>query len=385
MVEFDQKGFLSHTGTRRAGKFSKWKEKGSTIGFIHPTLYINGRRAHSIIPAVISSEERGEEGVNKRFNCAAQPEKMDGKVGKDEESICPLCMLVKFAEQEIEGGANPTESILDSGNKDKVSYSLAGLACQLGKGRWLDELGFARMEYVFAWVPAKAADRADGPVEIMTEGEGLKTALQRVMNSKIDDYGEEKGNLRKHPYPIKLIHNKQEKRPAYKYDAQPVDKELAPIDDEIKDIMHATGEDLGIDLKSMCVAGDSRDMMTALESSWVSRSIPFAKFKEFFSGNSSAKEERREDKPRDEQKDESSEEPSSGKKFCPACGVESDGGKFCQECGEQLKQGSASPKPEQPVGRGLVRCPRCEKEVEPMKLSKRCPDCGDRLESDVPY
>ena len=92
MVEFSTKGFMSNVGRSR-GKFSRWKEAGSTVGFIHPGLRIHGRRAHGIIPVVLVKDGK-EEPANKRFNCAVQATKEDERITREQEAACPLCSLV---------------------------------------------------------------------------------------------------------------------------------------------------------------------------------------------------------------------------------------------------------------------------------------------------
>lgn len=361
--------FMEST-TFSGGQFSQWRKKGKTIGWIHPGIGIYDRMAHGALPV----EEEGDDGKkvvnNRRPNCAG--------TGK-----CPLCALAIFANKAIEDGAEPNETILDGG-RGKASYTLLELAGRAtGKDAWRTNIA-AKHEFIIPWISSDESERAENPVTIITATEALGFAINRVIKSSIEDRGEKKGNPLVTPYAFKLIYNEKE-IPMRKYDAQPVGDDVAKVTPDIKEIMEASAEDLGIDLDKMSEPGDVSKMMEGIESCWDSRNVPFTDFAEFYEGTSSGAKKggkgrtstkhKPKEEPTEDVGGEVDESSDSDMSICTECGAKVKG-KFCPECGAKV----AAPKGGKPSStKGKTECEECKKMVTPNKYG-RCPDCNARVD-----
>lgn len=420
MAKHSTKSFMDSVGSGGGGQFSKWRDKGKTVGWIHPRIGIHERASHGVIPS--KEEKDGKVEIrNRRFNCA----------GKG----CPVCALMEFASKQISDGADKDELILDGGSKAR--YTLGEIA---GHGDWRTNLE-AKTEYILPWIPRDDRDD-DKPVEILTVTEGLGYAIRRVIESQQENRGEKKGDPLRSPYAFKLIYRKSEV-PMRKYDAEKVEDDLAPIDDDVNEIFGADESDLGLDFVSLTKEGEPAKMMKAIESCWDSRNITFEEFEEhagieveeegeeqedgydemsrkelkaFIKEKEldikvyksmddddirekireeyeEEEEEEEEESEEEEETEEEEEEETKGKIKCPGCGEKVKvGKKYCPECGERLDKKKEKEKKkgkDKKKGKGKgksnkkeVECDECEKMVKPTKYGK-CPNCASRL--DVPF
>lgn len=372
------KGFMDKTGSG-GGKFSKWKQEGSSIGYIHPDIGFWERDVHGSLPIESTKEDGSVEVRNRRFNCC--------KTRKNKR--CPNCDLVAFAKQAVDDGADPDELIISLGS-DAQRYTLKDLT---GKGHWKNRLA-AKGEFLFAWVRAK--NRNDEfPAEIVIAGEGLSRAVKRSIKSAQNDYGEKEGDPLRTPYPMKLIYNKDED-PQYMYDCERADKDLAPMDKEIEEIFSGTDEDLNLGFDKLCEPGDFADVLEAVEAAWASRRITFEEFCEWAGYEADKGGDRGGDgsekkKEAGGRSKEAPKEAPAGGKVCPECGIPVTK-KFCPECGAKAVEGQAKAagkgKPKGGAatkgkgGKAEVVCPDCKSTVRPNRFGK-CPECKAPL--DVPF
>lgn len=457
-------------GFQKGAKFSDWKDKGETRGHIHPTIGLFERFNHGMIPSIEEDRDHKEEFRKRRYNC----------VGEVREEVpndgCPICVLQEFAKEKIEKGADKRELILEGGSgRDRLSMELQDLSGDAGY--WTNPR--AKQEVAFIWIPEakerKTAKSTKDAVEIITGPQSLGERIIEVIDSQVDNRGSLRGDptlpslgdydlrLRKgrmvlvdrkeekgaeepefNPFPFKLMFD-EKKDPKLMYDAEKLDHDLCPIDEEVIQIMLADEEELGTDFEKMCAPGDEDRMLAAIRSTWVSRAIPFEEFEDYFIKRSGGKpapargrEERapargRDDRDRDRDRDERGRDRDRDRPadsppaatFCQNCGTKVDGAKFCGGCGapqtsekeseperkanppEQESKADPEPEPERrDEGEkkegaadgsgntiGKIKCEGCDEEVELLMPSCRCALCGHqhtKLKAkvdagDVPY
>lgn len=303
------------------GKWSDWRKKGKTIGWIHPDIFIHERSIHGRIPSMETNKDGVDEWRNRRYTCTEEP--------------CVLCELEKFANWAIEQGNDPKEEIIDG---NKLTYTLEDLA---GKTGWRNNIS-AKEEYLIPWIP-KEGRSDENPVELITATRGLGFAIKRVIESNIEERGTKKGNPEITPYPFKFTY-KENETPQNKYSAERIDSDLAPMDEDIQEIMAKTEEDLGFSMATFTDPTPREKVLAALESAWESRDVPFGDFLEYIG------EDKR------EKKESKKEEKKSNKRKA----------KDNEEGGVRVK------------------CDSCGEIVKPNKFG-RCPECATKMEVDVPY
>lgn len=338
--------FMDSASSNFGGSFSKWKEKGSTIGWIHPKLGIYERLIHGMVPVQQETDDGDVKMKNRRFICAGDH--------------CPMDELGRFAEKCINQGEVDEDDLVLRGGKIRLTFS--DLA---GKSGWKSEsYPIPQKEYVFAWIPRDDRDD-DSPVEIITATVGLGSALVRAIRSVKEDRGEKKGDPLKNPYAFKLVYSVNES-PAKKYDVRTVDSDIAEIDDEVTEIMRSSGEDLGIDLDGLCEPISNKEMMGLLETCWVNKEVPFEEFEEFFgneddedvkSKRKKNKKEKSKKKSRDDENDEDEDEDEDEKP-------------------KRKKNGRKKKNIKK-----KIKCECCDEKVIPDEDGK-CPVCEDEM--DVP-
>jgi len=428
--------------TRYAGsaKFLGLKKLGEAKGYLHPRIDLYERFIHGSIPT--SEYDRTKEQHytrNRRWNCLGT---FSEEVPNDK---CPTCLLQEFFVFKVGEGANKEEIIFDGGEKDRLSIGdLTGDA-----GYWTDPK--AKQEVVFIWIPSDA--KIEGEIKNAVRPESGPPTLGAGIIDVIDEQVKERGaiagdpcisdpkfelRLRKgkmvlidgdevhdfNPYPFKLKYNEKAK-PQDKYKVFKLDRDLAPLTDDIVQIMLASKDEIGIDMEKLTKPTDAARMMEGLKTTWVSRSVPFEEFEEFVSKKRGSKPIPQE-KPKEEKADKpdagsgeshcpgcestvigsgkfcprcgtpvvakkkEEEKPKPEKVFCSKCGNEAGGMKFCQRCGEKVggeaeKKDEEKPaEPSKPESKGetigekgiRVKCKDCKEEVDLMMPSCRCPICG---------
>jgi hypothetical protein len=356
MARVSTKKFLADAGRRSGRKFSNWRDDGETTGWIHPRIGIHERDRHGAIPSEETNRD-GETEIRKRFyNCAG--------------GGCPLDGLGDFAGQAIDGGADPDEVLLQGGDIRLTLNQVAGR--EEGKHAWRTRV-YARREYLIPWIPAEGrAD--DNPVEIITAGDALHYAISRVIERRIKEKGDERGDPMVTPYAMTLTY-KEKEAPMRKYDAFHVDDETAPIDEDVKEIMDAEDEDFGINMDNLTAPGDPDQMMDSIASCWVSRVVSFDEFAEFMGLKKRTIK-------RTETRDEPEEKPATTGKVCGVCDTPIKR-RYCPECAWDSK---GEEKPARKTGKAKVmkqetECPGCGEKVTPTRFG-RCPECRERV--DVP-
>jgi len=375
----------------KGAKFSGWKDKGETTGWIHPTIGLWERWIHGSVPSV---EERDGKTEMRRRRCNC--------IGRAKEDIpndgCPMCQLQEFASMKLNEGADGDEVILEAGsNKDRVVLDLNDLA---GKGNFRTDPK-VKGEVCFAWIAKEKDDDEDAgkKVEIITGPHTLGERILEVIEEQVTARGEMAGDcevpegfelkLRKgklvlsdgddeipwQPYPFKLKY-KEEAQPASKYSAMKVDSDLCPLTPAIIETMLSDEDDLDVGMEKLCGPTEVDKQLTILESSWDSRTIPYEEFAEFFfekSGKKRGKAKKTDDdddepkakkktdddddEPKAKKKtDDDDDEPKAKKKktdddddepkdekpakiHCFECGFKNKADtKFCSQCGSKLRK-----------------------------------------------
>jgi len=359
MGRMTTEGFMKKVGSGGGGgKFSNWKKEGKTVGWIHPKLGIYECQRHGAIP--VESERDGKtETKRRRFVCS----------GKN----CAMCALIEFAEQAVNDGADPKDVIISGGSEG--SFTLAELG---GRGAWQTKL-YAKNEYAFAWIP-RDNRKDDSPAELIMAGEGLGYAIKSVIESEIDDRGSKKGDPLKNPYAMKLIY-KKDQTPSNMYDAARVSDDIAEIDSDVKEIMDADGEDLGIDLEKITEESDPATVVEAIGSCWSSRVIPFEEFLSFIGIKIEKDDEEEKPKHRGKKKSLAKEKDDDGEMVCPECDA-TGSKKFCAECGAKMKKIGGKKKEKTESNKATTKCPGCGETVKPTKFG-RCPECAEKI--DIPF
>ena len=82
-----------------------WKDQGKTVGWIHPKIGIGERLIHGSIPSMEKNDKGEVQARFRKYNCVG------------EKDNCPLCLIVKWANQMIAEGIDPNEVILDGGER----------------------------------------------------------------------------------------------------------------------------------------------------------------------------------------------------------------------------------------------------------------------------
>lgn len=340
------KDFLN-SGERRAGdrKFHDWKKNGKTFGWIHPGG-IYEREVHSWIP-VLETQDDGSTKIRKRkFNCAG--------------SGCPLCALIAMAESlHASGDVSGNAPLISAGGHPDLTFSISEIA---GAGPWNKKISSKR-EYVVPWVPRDGRD-PDHPVEVMSSTFAVGRAIQTVIRSQIEDYGESRGDPMLNPYPLKLTYDSKES-PQNKYHAERVGADICPMTDEIQSILNRDLEEFDLDLDGLTEPGNSIKILEAIQTVWLEDTVPWADFESYV--GLSLPETCFESGP-----------------ICTCGHTLEPGLKFCPECGEKVSE--AVPQDPKPAGgsRPKAKCPECG-EVSEVSKTGRTVCCAAIVDDDVPF
>jgi hypothetical protein len=268
---YGTKDFMSKVRTGGFGKMSDWKKRGKTVGWIHLDGF-RERKTHNMMITKFKTKE-GKEGYGMRmFTCPG--------------GACPLCALVEFAKDAAEGlGEDKDFQVLYRSIKAKekrdpdrvVSYSMKELA---GKGDWRHKM-FANPEFLFGWVPRDNRN-SETPVEVMQATTGLASAIKRVIQSQIDDRGERNGDPLVKPYAMKFTYNK-DALPAQMYNAERVDGDLAPLEEDVLEILRTPMVEFGADLDKMVQPSSRAEIMDAIGDCWDEDCpVAFEEFHDFY-------------------------------------------------------------------------------------------------------
>lgn len=423
-------GEASRRGGGGGNRFSDWKKRGETTGFVHPKLGVYTRYAHGSLPSIEENKDGQAVVRRRRPNC----------IGSDSSSVpnpkCPTCLLQEFSILKIREGADSGEVILEAGGgKDHSVMDLADLA---GDAGYMSDPK-PKQEIVFAWIEPEDVSTATDlkkSFQIITGPQTLGERMFEVIQEQVQARGEIHGDVevpegfelkfRKgkmvlvsgdgtdvkwSPYPIKLKFRKDQ-MPAHKYAVTKVDRDLCELTPEIAQVMVCDPDELGVDFEKMCQPTEVIRQMEIIQSTWVSRTVPYEEFKVFVEEHlggtitepTKDKEEARggskgkQSPPKNEPESKTGGKPAQV--FCSECGAKnSPSAKFCAGCGAKLgtsdsepEKKAAVPKDEKEAtsdevsSKGSVRCPDCGEMVVPMKPSNRCPDCGELIkDADVPY
>jgi hypothetical protein len=253
------------------GKMDDWKEKGKTIGWIHKDGF-RERHTHNMMVHKVKDKNGEVKYFQKMFICPG--------------NSCPLCALVEWAKQEAEGMDEDKDfSVINRtvNNKDKkgsdrtIAYTMRELA---GMGDWKHKMG-ASPEFLFGWV-RRDNRSAEDPVKIMQATPGLATAIKRVIQGQIEDRGERRGDPLVSPYAIKFTYSK-DAVPAQKFGAERVDSDIAPLEDEVLEILNTPMTEFDIDLDKMVKPNSGAEIMASIAYCW-DEDCPkeFGQFEQFY-------------------------------------------------------------------------------------------------------
>lgn len=263
--------FMDNVRTQKFGNFSDWREKGKTVGWIHPDGFVE-RQLHNMV-IFETTDKQGKPILRAtRFTCTGRS--------------CPFCALVEYSKDLVTGIEDSAfDPVILSARvppKDRnskeisISYSLRELS---GGGDWKRRMG-ARSEFIFGWVP-RDGRKSDSPIELMNVTTSLAQAIKRVIQSQIEDRGEERGDPLRSPYAFKFIYN-EDASPGQMYAAERVDTDLAPIDEEVERLLDMALDKQGIDLDRLAKLSDPREMLDAIEYCWQNEDYPFSSFFKFY-------------------------------------------------------------------------------------------------------
>jgi hypothetical protein len=289
--------FMNRAKSSGFGKMADWKDDGKTIGWIHKDGF-RERKMHNMLARTFKDKTGNKVVGQKMFVCP----------GKN----CPLCTLVDWAKEEAEGLDEDkdftvlyrTVKARDKKDQDRrIKYSVRELA---GMGDWKRKMAASR-EFLFGWV-RRDKRNSDQPVEVMQAGVGLSTAIQRMIKNQIDDYGEQKGDPLVRPYAIKITYDK-DAQPAQKFGAERVGEDLAPVDEEVKEILNTPMSDYGVDLDRMVKADSRSEILAAIELCWDDDCpVSFEDFAKYF-----GVDDERESEPEEEEDGQTEREKKMGK------------------------------------------------------------------------
>lgn len=368
MAKLNQNKFRDEAKNRKSfGKsITNWRKAGETIGWIHPKLGIHYRYTHGMISIPDASG-------GKRFKYT-QPIVCLGKESDDVPRIdCPFCSLGIWA-REISAKTQQDSVILESGEgSDFRSYTLTdliggknvefrkrltskfdGLIPWIKKDTVADDLKNAlEIHQATSNLVEKIIDTIDEQVSMRGSPLGEPTVpdgfVLRMKKGKLFLFSESNNELEWNPYPFKLRYNKGE-IPANQYKVTKLDTDIFPVTPEIIQIMIAEADELDINFEEKETPTDPKTQLGYIKSIWVSRTVPFEMFLDFYQSR-------------------------SGQKFTP------------QDLPEREEHVS-TPAPSQtqaPDGKKF-KCSACAEMVAPMKPSNRCPECGTKMQlDDVPF
>lgn len=352
MPRVNSKEFLSSNNYKSGGNKSDWKKDGKTIGWIHPGLFLCQRFVHGWLPALEQSQSDGREYIRvRKFVCA-----------KDK---CVVCDLQRWATKKISDGAQPSDVIIAM---DKSGLDLENLS---GVKKGQNSIS-AREEVVIPWISRDGRD-PEHPVQIIYGTTAIAIGLRNLINSMVEDYGEERGNPEFNPYPFKLSYDKDQKNPNNKYRVERVGNDLAPSTDEVRAIFKMTGQELGIDMNRFDQVTPRADILAGLESGWANRNYPFDEFLAFLG-------EKRDPKPEPK--------PTEQPKEAPAVVVQSEDEidkkiRLLQE--EKAKREKEAKPKEEPRSFPPLSTPKVTQYVDKPKVELtnhdgvKCDECGGQL------
>lgn len=268
---YSTRQFMDNVRTQRFGNFSDWREKGKTVGWIHPEGFVE-RQLHNMMIYEAQDKNGNLTLRGNRFTCSGK--------------TCPFCALVEYAKDLVAGmDEGDSDPVILAGRippKDRsskelsISYSLRELA---GGGDWKRRMG-ARPEFIFGWIP-RDGRKSDAPVELMNVTSSLAQAIKRVIQSQIEDRGEQRGDPLQTPYALKFTYN-EDASPGQMYTAERVDNDLAPLDEAVEQILDTKLERYSIDLDRLAKLSDPRVMLDSIEFCWQSEDYPFKNFLKFY-------------------------------------------------------------------------------------------------------
>jgi hypothetical protein len=269
-MSYSTKEFMSSVKSQKFGAFSNWRDNGKSIGWIHPDGF-EKRKIHNFMPS--SAKGRDGETVSflKKFVCSG--------------NRCPVCALVAWSIEKLEGQKADFDDVIiekymkgrdKSGREKGVSYSLRDLA---GQGPWQRRIGPTE-ETLFGWIP-KDDRNPESPVEIVNATIGLSREIKRAIESKMEDFGDVKGDPLQNPYAIKLAFDKNE-MPSKMYSATVVDDRVVPLTDEIRAIMDISLKEHGIDLQRQSKPASIEEVVESIEENWASQEFDFDEFYQFY-------------------------------------------------------------------------------------------------------
>ncbi len=421
---YGTKDFMSKVRTGGFGRMSDWKKRGKTVGWIHLDGF-RERKTHNMMIIGFKTKE-GKEGHRMgMFTCPG--------------GACPLCALVEFAKDAAEGLAEDKDfqvlyrSIKAKEKRDPdrvISYSMKELA---GKGDWRHKM-HANPEFLFGWVPRDNRS-SETPVEVMQATTGLASAIKRVIQSQIDDRGERNGDPLVKPYAMKFTYSK-DATPAQMYNAERVDGDLAPLEEDVLEILRTPMADLGADLDKMVQPSARAEIMDSISDCWDEDCpVAFEDFQEFYRSVAGGDEDGRTE--REKKMDKATDRRDQMHGRGRAVGGGTDREDVADDGGEELvredpaedrprpgrrpvrpqpaevedepprpsrrraapeevpaeveaepprssRRRASAPEPEEPKGAGkpLVKCPGCGEKVTPSRFGT-CPECAEEL--DVPF
>lgn len=269
--------FFNDVDPKKKSDIIDWKQKGRLQVFLHPNSGIRKRHTHWFPTLVEEEQSEGKKGKKGKKKYIIKNVLVVCPNTKSNSDACPICNLRKLLRDRDD--IDNDEVILEFDKGDETEVYLKGDILGEDGYDWRKNLMY-RKEYLFGVIDV------DDPTSIKTliAPQSLGKEIKRVIQSEMEDEGEEAGDPFKNPYPFKLSYDPDE-QPARMYSAS---KGKAKLTEEIQELLESDG----IDLDSLSEPTDPKEILKLIKSCLVCDEISIDDLKGSFDTDDEDEEEK---------------------------------------------------------------------------------------------
>jgi len=360
----------------KLGEVWNWKKEGKAVIFVHP---IGFKPRHSVWLPTINDEGKTQ---NKRFNSPTI------------KGHCPIAEFRQFLRDNEDIEDDDVVFVVDG--KPKIELTKGDVLGLKGYD-WKNSLKGGK-EYAMAVVDT---DNIEGELQIIVAGAACSNAVSKAIRNQMEEEGEEKGDILKHPYALKLTYDEKES-PNKMYDAffhkHKLTEEIqALLESEAPDLDKFCEDDDPVEIwehmqDSVTVEGFEPSILEMVQE----RTEPPKEKEKKESKPKKEKEEKKESKTeekpskpkkgrrkvvkQEEEKPKEEEKPADeDMDVCPACdGAIAWDAEQCPHCDAKFELETEEDNSSGDEGtEEKKKCPECEVELD--ADAKRCTSCGEKL------
>jgi hypothetical protein len=263
--------FLGHkTGSNRGAFLANWKKRPehSVNVWLHKSAPFQVLWRHNMSRVVQLRDGGGTDVWGANWVCWEDEAILKDQFKRDEGDRvspprrCPICKMLEWIYQEIrEDRLGWTQEVFhfEGDNTDhNITYHAGGLVGLFGSKNLSDEqkrdlrkarifqkdswkeVAWAKANYLFCVVEhEKPSDGVQVTIEPSLLGDRLKAVIRHALKGK----GQEKGDPRLHPYAFEFSFHPDEQEFGKKYDCCLLEKEVAPLTEEINKLISSDPPD----------------------------------------------------------------------------------------------------------------------------------------------